>query len=56
MRGRANGNGALLDERTVPVFATVVRLREGYAAAYGEVPRALRDYGGVLDELLDGPS
>jgi chromosome partitioning protein len=42
---------ALLLERGVPTFETEVRLREAYAAAYGEVVQDLGEYEGVLVEL-----
>lgn len=45
---------ALLADRGVPTFAAEVRLREAYAAAYGEVPRQLHDYDAVLAELVAG--
>jgi chromosome partitioning protein len=42
---------ALLAERGVPAFASEVRLREAYAAVFGDVPRRLLDFQGVLCEL-----
>ena len=42
---------ALLYDQGVPTLNTEVRLREGYAAAYGEVPRGLGEYADVMAEL-----
>lgn len=41
----------LLAERGVPTFASEVRLREAYAAGFGDVPRRLLDFEDVLCEL-----
>ena len=43
----------LLVDQGVPTLTTEVRLREGYAAAYGEVPRSLGEYADVLAELRE---
>lgn len=40
----------------VPTLAAEVRLREGYATAYGLAPADLGEYGDVLAELLADPS
>lgn len=44
---------ALLSERDVPSFDAEVRLREAYAAAFGEVPTQLLDFDDVVQELVE---
>ncbi len=42
---------SLLGDRGVPIFEAEVRMREAYAAAYGDDVQDLGDYGEVLSEL-----
>lgn len=42
---------ALLAERGVPTFTSEIRLREAYAAVFGDVPSRLLDFQDVLCEL-----
>lgn len=42
---------ALLEERDIPRFQTVIHAREAYAGAFGSIPDQLGEYAALLDEL-----
>lgn len=44
---------ALLDEREIPRFTSLIHAREAYAGAFGSVPDTIGEYDGVLAELLE---